>query len=166
LSKLIHGNFAFHLQRSFFEENGHLNVPAGYKIECVDLSKWVNEQRQVYLGKRKGKALTAEQTKRLNVIGMVWKNRTHLDNEASWYEQYSEAKHFFDEHGHLNVPSGYLTASGKKLSVWIVRQRKVCISGKLTDEKMSMLKSIGMVFEAHDPWKVGFAHAKEYAEAH
>jgi hypothetical protein len=50
-----------------------LNVPANYIVQGVWLNKWVNEQKQIYLGKRRGKVLTSEQIERLEAVGMVWK---------------------------------------------------------------------------------------------
>ena len=66
----------FQLAARYFSEHGNLRVPAGYKADGVWLNKWLNEQRQIYLGRRTGKLLTGEQVARLTSIGMVWeKNR-------------------------------------------------------------------------------------------
>lgn len=61
------------LARRYYEEHGHLRVPARYNVDGIDLNKWISEQRQIRLGNRKGKMLTLEQVERLNAIGMVWK---------------------------------------------------------------------------------------------
>ncbi len=63
------------LAKAYYEEHGDLSVPAQYKADGVWLCKWLNEQRQVYIGNRPGKVLTAEQIKRLEAIGMKWENR-------------------------------------------------------------------------------------------
>ena len=60
----------FALAESYFKEHGNLRVPARYKAEGVCLNKWLNEQRQIYLGKRKGKTLRTDQICRLQAIGM------------------------------------------------------------------------------------------------
>ncbi len=39
------------------------------------LAKWVNEQKQVYAGKRVGKELREDQVQRLEEIGMEWGRR-------------------------------------------------------------------------------------------
>ena len=56
----------------FYSEHGHLRVPANYKVGKVNLHKWVNAQKQVYRGKRAGKALSVEQISRLESIGIDW----------------------------------------------------------------------------------------------
>ena len=56
----------------FYSEHGHLRVPANYKVGKVNLHKWVNDQKQVYRGKRAGKALSVEQISRLESIGIKW----------------------------------------------------------------------------------------------
>lgn len=62
----------YKLAAEYFAEHGNLRVPAKYKANGVWLNKWLNEQRQAYLGKRKGKRLSEEQIGRLEAIGMVW----------------------------------------------------------------------------------------------
>ena len=62
----------FDLAKDFYLSHGNLNVPANYIVEGVWLNKWVNEQKQIYKGNRKGKALTNEQIQRLETVGMVW----------------------------------------------------------------------------------------------
>lgn len=62
----------YSLAKAYFEEHGNLNVPPKYIADGVWLNKWLNEQKHIYLGKRKGKSLTADQISRLNAIGMRW----------------------------------------------------------------------------------------------
>ena len=60
----------FELAKKYFENHGNLKIPSSYRPDGIWLNKWVNEQKQIYLGKRKGKALTKEQIKRLASIGV------------------------------------------------------------------------------------------------
>jgi len=62
------------LAKRYYEEHGHLRVPARYIVDGIDLNKWLSEQRQIRLGNRKGKLLSWEQVERLNAIGMVWQS--------------------------------------------------------------------------------------------
>ncbi len=59
------------LAKRYYTENGNLNVPAGYIVEGIWLNKWLNEQKQIYNGKRKGKRLTQEQILKLVTIGVI-----------------------------------------------------------------------------------------------
>ena len=47
-------------------------MPPDYKPNGIWLYKWLNEQKQIYLGKRKGKSLSEEQMRKLTEIGMEW----------------------------------------------------------------------------------------------
>lgn len=150
------------LAKAYYEEHGNLQIPLDYKPEGIWLNKWVNDQKQIYRGKRKGQKLTDDQIKRLEEIGMVWENEKALKAFAAWNAQYAEAEKFFKENGHLNVPTGYRSSKGKNLSAWIILQRKYYKLGKLTEEQIEKLNAIGMVWEFEDAWEVGFEHAKRY----
>jgi superfamily II DNA or RNA helicase len=60
------------LAREYYEEHGNLNIPSKYRADGIWLAKWVNEQKQVYAGKRGGKMLREDQIRRLTEIGMDW----------------------------------------------------------------------------------------------
>ena len=111
------------------------------------LEQWVASQQWAY---PKGK-LTDEQVERLNRIGMYWGNR----NDRQWNEGYQEAKRYFDAHGDLNVPAGYVSPDGYNLGNWVKRQRytrhnpeKSC--AVLTEERIAKLDEIGMRWEKAD----------------
>lgn len=65
------------LAEEYYRQHGNLRVPIDYKPNGICLYKWVNEQKQVYHGKRKGKSLSTEQIARLEKIDMKWGSRFH-----------------------------------------------------------------------------------------
>ena len=67
------------LARAYFEKHGDLQMPAQYKADGIWLSKWLNEQRQIYIGNRPEKMLTQEQIRRLELIGMTWRKQAHTE---------------------------------------------------------------------------------------
>ncbi|MCI8886338.1 MAG: DEAD/DEAH box helicase family protein [Dorea sp.] len=67
------------LAKEYYEEHGNLNIPSKYRADGIWLAKWVNEQKQVYAGKRVGKELREDQVQRLEEIGMKW-GRRKLDS--------------------------------------------------------------------------------------
>ncbi len=132
----------FGLAERYFNENGDLDVPANYIVDGINISKWLNEQKQAYRGKRK--ALTEEQISRLESIGMDWRKPP----EIAWESNFEKLK-----------VSGI---EGKELKKWLAEQRKNLKNGKLTDEQIRKLDSAGMVWETADSWEVGYSHAVEY----
>lgn len=62
------------LAKAYYEEHGDLNIPSKYRADGIWLAKWVNEQKQVYAGKRRGKMLREDQVRRLEMIGIEWGN--------------------------------------------------------------------------------------------
>ncbi|MBQ8698222.1 MAG: helicase associated domain-containing protein, partial [Schwartzia sp.] len=151
----------YKLAAEYFAEHGNLRVPAKYKAEGVWLNKWLNEQRQVYLGKRAGKRLSEEQVDRLEAIGMTWDVR---DSEA-WQAQLGEAHAFYRDNGNLDIPAGYVSPTGKRLDLWIARQRKQRREGNLTAEQIAALDALGMVWTITDSWDNGYEHAKVFFAA-
>ena len=139
---------AFALSAAYYEENGNLNIPRFYVTAAGErLGQWVVSQQWTY---PKGK-LTDEQVERLNRIGMYWGNR----NDSQWNEGYQEAKRYFDTHGDLNVPAGYVSPDGYNLGNWVRRQRytrhnpaKSC--AVLTEERIEKLDEIGMRWETRN----------------
>lgn len=62
----------YKLAQGYFEQNGNLKIPVTYKPMGICLNKWVNEQKQIYRGKRAGKRLSQENIARLEKIGISW----------------------------------------------------------------------------------------------
>ena len=154
----------YELVKKYYKEHGSLNMPGNYQSDGVWLAKWLNEQRQIYIGNRPGRSLSEDQIQRLEAIGMNWGNRTHQARDKAWNEQYAEARRFYEEHSDLKVPVEYRTESGRRLGTWILRQRKYRKENKLSNEQIRLLDAIGMEWELNDSWEIGFAHAKQYFE--
>ena len=130
----------YRLAAAYHREHGDLNVPGDYVAEGVWLNKWLNEQKQIYRGNRPGKSLTQDQIHRLEMIGIVWGTQS----ERVWEERYEEAKQFFREHGDLEIPRGYVGQSGKRLDLWVERQRRRSREGALTRPEREKIAAIGI----------------------
>ncbi len=91
----------------------------------------------------RGTALTAEQTERLNQIGMIWQPK----RSAAWDGVYALACAYYQRHGNLNVPVSYITDNGAYLGKWIRRQREAYKNGALQTERKKKLDQIGMIWQ-------------------
>lgn len=130
----------YRLVKEYYEEFGDLDIPSNYVRDGIWLCKWLNEQRHIATGKRKGKQLTDEQMRLLREISFDTGTRW----ERVWEEQYNEAKRFYEQNGHLQVPVGYLGVNQKRLDLWIKKQRKAIQTGKLEGENRQRLLEIGI----------------------
>lgn len=88
---------------------------------------------------------------------------------ASWDTMFAMAEDYYRENGNLEIPYRYKTADGYSLGRWILTQKKVRAGkqfGKLTDEQIDKLNSIGMVWDGYrdESWKKFFAAAAEYSK--
>lgn len=133
---------AYALAAAYAEENGNLDIPKFYTTASgKKLGVWVSNQLRAY---HKG-TLSEEQITRLEKIGMYWGSR----KERQWYEAYQMAKRYFEAHGDLEIPTGYISPEGYALGQWLRRQRyaRLCPEKSttvLTPERIALLDSIGM----------------------
>ncbi len=152
----------FALAEAYYREHGDLELPGSYTVDGICLSKWINEQKQSYRGKRPKQPLTDEQIRRLESIGMEWRN----PNEVAWETRYRAVKAYFDEHGDLEIPKDMVLSDGRMIGNWILMQRTARKKGRLTEEQINRLDAVGMTWELPDPWERGFAHAEAYFREH
>lgn len=130
----------FALAEQYFAEHGDLEMPPSFQVNGIWLAKWLDEQRQIRNGKRKGKSLTAEQIRRLDNIGMRWEKK----EEIQWQQQYADAKAYYEAHGNLNIPQSYLSKNGKRTGLWLQRQRKKLKDGLLNQKQVQLLRAVGI----------------------
>lgn len=128
----------FNLVRQYYEEHGNINISQKEVIQGIWLGKWIVSQKKAM---QEGK-LTHEQIEMLKTLPMEEVGR----KDNLWWSMYKEAKKYYLKFGHLNVPMDYLTSSGKKLSDWIVRQRRNYKLGKMPLEHKEKLDDIGFIW--------------------
>ena len=80
---------------------------------------------------------------------------------------FAAAERYYREHGDLLVPRGYQTEDGLRLGVWISNQRskrKRLVRGRLTDDQVQRLSSIGMVWDSaqDEQWMRYYSAAKTH----
>lgn len=129
----------FNLAKQYYEEHGNINISQKEVIQGIWLGKWIVSQKKAM---EEGK-LTNEQIEMLKTLPMEEVGRK--DNR--WWSMYEEAKKYYLKFGHLNVPMDYLTSSGKKLSDWIIRQRRNYKLGKMPLKHKEKLDDIGFVWD-------------------
>lgn len=119
--------------KKYYDIHGNLRVPATYKYTLdnnqeIKLGNWINVQRKRYRGQvinKNGDAITSEQIRLLNEIGMVW----HIN--ASFDEMYHYLEVYKSHYGNISIPSKFNTNDGYtyafdgsiKLGKWLLNQR-------------------------------------------
>ena len=89
-------------------EGKTLDVPRSYSFGGVAVGRWLENQRLVRAGKKKGR-LTAAQAARLDKIGMNWQKRLEL----AWENGCASARRYRDSHSDLLVPVHYKDKDGR-----------------------------------------------------
>lgn len=129
----------FNLVKQYYEEHGTINISQKEVVQGVWLGKWIVSQKKAM---ESGK-LTNEQIVMLKTLPMEEVGR----KDNLWWSMYEEARKYYLKFGHLNVPMDYITSSGKKLSDWIIRQRRSYKLGKMPLEHKEKLDDIGFVWD-------------------
>ena len=159
----------------YYKQHGNLNIKERYVTnEGIHLGTWINTQRQAYKNsmlpeseRKTKKVLTPEQIALLEKIGMNWDGSFNYD--ALWMEKFLMAKDYYLEHNNLNIPAYYVTKDGVCLGTWICTQRRLYkknYKNVLTQERITLLESIGMIWDAsidfEKVWKDNFTSAEKY----
>lgn len=116
----------FREAESYYAEYGNLKVPKRYITESgIALGSWLATQRRVRAGTVPGR-LSEEQVERLDKLGMVWESRIG----KAWETGYQELVKFYQENGHVDVPSRYMTEDGYPLGRFVSNQRAAWKNGR------------------------------------
>ena len=124
--------------------NGDPNCPVGYSTDTkppLKLGKWLYNQRQAIMGKRK---ISKEQAHRLEELG-VW-----LKNPNKRWEQCFAALERYkngDGNGNPNCPKIYVlreVSPPLKLGVWLSYQRSAKRDNKISREQIRRLEELGV----------------------
>ncbi len=139
----------------YHRKHGNLDVPTYYVTEeGIRLGAWLSELR-------KSRAeLSEDKITRLDCLGFDWT----VKRNNTWKQSFDAACRYSQEHGNLDVPTGFVTEDGCKLGRWLCRQR----DGKntLPEAKKQKLDSIGMVWEMADPWEEKMRLVEAYFAEH
>lgn len=159
-------NVMYGFAKAYYEEFGNLDISSHYKTkDGYYLGKWVFHQRAARQG-RTDSFLTDDQIRKLDEIGMIWDTVSDLN----WERNYTAAKLYFDEFGHLDVPANYVTSSGLKLGAWLCNLRSWNHAGAhskyLTEDRKEQLEHIGMIWDVLDYyWERNYQAAVAYYHA-
>ena len=149
----------YQLAEKYYQKYKNLSIPRNYIAENhKPLGNWINRQRHAYA---KGK-LSKDKIELLEAIGMVW-NAT----VTRWQEMYLYATEYYKEHQNLLVTKDYIMPNGENLKIWVKSQREAYSQKKLSQEKIKMLESIGMVWNVYNnQWTKMYKLATEYYKTH
>ena len=118
--------------KEYKDKNGDCNVST-LDENNKKLGNWVMHQRELY---KNGK-LSQDRIKLLNEIEFEWV----LQKQVSWNESYGQLVQFNNEHGHCDVPQGYI--GNTKMANWVKKQRQLYKKGKLSSEQIESMNPRG-----------------------
>ena len=140
-------------------ENGDCNVPQSQG----PLGAWVDKQRVKY---KTGK-LSQERADLLDCIGFSWE-----PIDEAWTARFDELVDFKNENGDCNVPMRQ-----GSLGMWVANQRSYYKNGKLSQERIEFLESVGFEWvrqvqtrtqswKLDERWKMKYTELVQYLIEH
>ena len=132
--------------KEYRAEHGDLNVPQQYvTTDGIWLGKWLYECRRAYRGEscKTVKALTPDQIRELESIGMDWRTAS----DRAWEEKYAAAAEMLEKMKQANsrgekeekIKLNAEYPPSHSLRQWLVRQRFLIRHGKLSQQQVSKI---------------------------
>ncbi len=146
------------LAAEYYSKHGDLNIPYDYAADGMKVGIWISSQRESYgIGR-----LSKEQVRLLEGIGMSWDRF-----ESKWERGFQYCQRYVDGYGDINrIPEDFQIDGFKPIS-WLRTQRYRKRIGKLSQERIERLESIGLKWDKNQAfWEKGYAHAMEYVKVH
>lgn len=156
---------------TYKEKHGDCHVPAGTgrvaerereRLDVSDeLATWVARQRQRYkdIQNKKIKKMTKADQIRIVVLesmGFMW-----LEREAQWQRFFNRLEAHLRQHGNLELHR----EEHPQLWHWADQQRKAFAQGRLSDQKVNLLKELDFVFDLQEAaWWNHFDRVCDYAQ--
>lgn len=116
--------------KQFCNEHKHGNVPQRYSKD-LSLGTWVSNQRK----QRKKGMLSDEKIEILDNLGFIWEPQ-----EESWMNYFNTLKEYIKVHGDIHVKRKRVEES---FYHWVLTQRRFYKMGKLSEQKIELLNSVG-----------------------
>ena len=149
-------NKMFLLAQEYYNVNNNLRISQHYVAKGENLGQWISHQRVAY---KKGK-LSDKQILMLETIGMVWDKY-----DDYWNKMFLLAQEYYNVNNNLRISQHYV-AKGENLGQWVSDLRRKYKNGKLSSERIALLESIGMIWDAtidYDlQWDKNFEAAQKY----
>ncbi len=142
-------NLNYNAAKAYYDMHGDLKMPHDYVTEDgLCLGRWVSDQIRTYNGLKSGSTpLTEEQIKRLETIGIVWKNKY----EEGWDRKYELAKAYYEKYGNLDISSTCII-DGIDIGKWVNTIRlkmsnPTSSNLTLSKERINRMNEIGMEWD-------------------
>lgn len=126
--------------RDFIIKNGHSNIPSHPDYEI--LKDWINRQT---LNKP---FLSESRFLKLDKLGFNW--NIALSRDHAWDLMFSRLEDFQKRIGHCRVP--YNWEDDKQLALWVMRQRKMNLQGKILDYRKQLLEQIRFTWSVQETY--------------
>ena len=118
----------------FHAQHGHIDIPDGYMVNSYNLGGWITDQRKLHSQQR----LPADRVEALDALGIKWRYK-----EENWHRIYGQVKRYLLLHGTVRLTKES-TKEERKYYYWINDQSELHRKGRLSPERSTLLRNIGI----------------------
>lgn len=134
----------YELAKTYYEENGNLDIPKDYVVDDFRLGLWLKRQKKKY---RNGE-LSAKCIELLADIGIDWNENNSV--EQSYEIGFRHLEEFIHVNGIGAVTSTCVSGNGYKLGRWISNCKSRFRKGKLAEEYIIRFRKMGIMLGESD----------------
>lgn len=128
--------------KGIVNKTGHTNISS--HPEHDNLKDWINRQ---ILNKP---FLSESQFLKLDKLGVNWS--IVLSRDHAWELMFRRLEDFNKTFGHCRVPHGW--EKDKQLALWVMRQRRMNMQGKILDIRRLLLNRIGFIWAIQETFNI------------
>lgn len=156
----------FTAAQAFHARHGNLDIPRRH-IETlpdgqVSLGEWLWRQQSA----KAAGTLSPERTSALLDLGM----KSDSAHDRAWDRGITFAQLYRERFGNLNVPTKHVISDDSgaefRLGHWISEKRSHRLRGKLAQDRIAQLDTLGMIWDLREAkWRLHFEAAEEYCKS-
>ena len=150
---------SYHQAEHYKSKHGKFPARTDTSEEAVTIYRWIANQKQNF----KNGTLSKERKKLLESVGILVKAKS---SEDSWNENYALLTNFLQKNSRFpTTTDAQLNESVYAVYRWMLHQRESYKKGRLSQDRIEKLESIGFVWDAkRDLWNRQFELLEKFVE--
>ncbi len=131
----------YNLAKTYYDENGNLDIPKSYVSDDFGLGLWLARQKKKYFNGE----LSEEYIKLLENIKIEWDENSRI--KQCYETGFQHLEEYIQANGVASITSKTVCNDGYKLGAWIIRCQAKFRNGKLAEKYVIRFRKLGVSLE-------------------